>query len=241
MAYTKTNWVNSPSIESPINSNNLNNIENGIETNDINISELSDGWISTSGIYASPTTITVDSGATSKYSKGDKLKLTQTKVKYFYIIEVADTLLTITGGSDYTLTDAAITNMFYSHMSNPINFPDWFNYTPTITGFTGTITIPTAKFKIAGKSCFIFIESILGTSNATTITFTLPVIPLEASSLVSWCAVRDNGTLQTISGHIFAPGGGVNYMVAYKQFFQVPFTTSGSKGCWFPTFSFEYV
>ena len=38
MAYTKTNWTNT----TPINTTNLNNIENGISANDISIGNLSD-------------------------------------------------------------------------------------------------------------------------------------------------------------------------------------------------------
>jgi hypothetical protein len=44
------------------------------------------------------------------HKNGDKIKLTQTTVKYFYIVGVANTLLTVTGGSDYTVANAAITN-----------------------------------------------------------------------------------------------------------------------------------
>ncbi len=44
-----------------------------------------DGWqpANETWTYASATTITVPSGAASKYAKGDKIKLTQTTVKYF--------------------------------------------------------------------------------------------------------------------------------------------------------------
>lgn len=38
MAYVKTVWENEPSTNSPISADNLNNIENGIETNNISIS-----------------------------------------------------------------------------------------------------------------------------------------------------------------------------------------------------------
>lgn len=40
MAYVKTEWVNGASGNTPINATNLNNIENGIETNDTNITSL---------------------------------------------------------------------------------------------------------------------------------------------------------------------------------------------------------
>ena len=88
-----------------------------------------DGWIpvSVSWTYASadaPTfTITVPTGAASLYGVGDRIKLTQTTVKYFIITAVADTVLTVYGGTDYTLANAAISAISYSHMKAPLGFP----------------------------------------------------------------------------------------------------------------------
>lgn len=99
-----------------------------------------DGWIAANQTwtYASATTITVPSGAASIYSKGDKIKLTQTTVKYFYVVTVADTVLTVTGGSNYTVADAAISANFYSKAMSPLNFPQWFAYAPAISNETDT-------------------------------------------------------------------------------------------------------
>jgi hypothetical protein len=88
-----------------------------------------DGWnaVSDSWTYAASDapafTITVPSGAGSLYSAGMKLKLTQTTVKYFIITKVSDTILTIYGGTDYTLANAAISGVYVSSMKAPLNFP----------------------------------------------------------------------------------------------------------------------
>lgn len=88
-----------------------------------------DGWISAEETWAyasadAPTfVITVPSGAASKYSVGMKLKLTQTTVKYFIITAVADTTLTVYGGTDYTLANEAITLPYYSMVKSPLGFP----------------------------------------------------------------------------------------------------------------------
>lgn len=132
-----------------------------------------DGWTNAneSWAYATANTITVPSGAAAKYKKGDKIKLTQTTVKYFYVTAVADTVLTVTGGTDYTVANAAITNNYYSHQENPIGFPDWFNCaaptwaTTSIDNGTGGQQ-PTAgsnTFKIIGLQ--VFIRGALGGSN----------------------------------------------------------------------------
>jgi hypothetical protein len=86
------------------------------------------GWIPAGTFtYASadaPTyVITVASGAASIYNVGDRIKLTDSTVKYFIITAVADTTLTVYGGTDYTLSGGAITLPYYSHQKAPLGFP----------------------------------------------------------------------------------------------------------------------
>lgn len=136
-----------------------------------------DGWmpVSVTWTYASATTITVPSGAASLYSVGDKIKLTQTTEKYFYIVTVADTLLTVTGGSEYAVANAAISSIYVSHMSTPIGFPEYFNYTPT--GPTNTTL--SGRFSIEGKTCFTTIKAVItGTPNWTN----MPTLPVTVGS-----------------------------------------------------------
>jgi hypothetical protein len=142
-----------------------------------------DGWIpaNETWTYASATTITVPSGAAAKYQKGDKIKLTQTTVKYFYIVSVADTLLTITGGTTYTLANAAITLPHYSHVENPMGFPDWFDWTPTLgAGSPMTYTLTTltySRFSLRGRTCKLLFRfnGTTGGTASNNITFTLPI------------------------------------------------------------------
>ena len=88
-----------------------------------------DGWmpVADSWSYASadaPTfVITIPAGGTSLYSPGMRIKLTQTTVKYFIITAVADTILTVYGGTDYTLVNAAISAISYSTQKAPLGFP----------------------------------------------------------------------------------------------------------------------
>lgn len=87
------------------------------------------GWqlVSDTWAYASadtPTfTITVPSGAASLYGVGMRIKLNQTTDKYFIITAVADTVLTVYGGTDYTLANAAISSVYVSLMKAPLGFP----------------------------------------------------------------------------------------------------------------------
>ena len=145
------------------------------------ISVASDGWVDAaeSWAYASPTTITVPSGAAAKYTKGDKIKLTQTTVKYFYIVGVADTVLTVTGGSDYTVANAAITANYYSHQANPIGFPASFAYTVSLGGITIGNGSVTGKLSMVDKNVALNILLTWGSTSSFTgtPTFSLPVTP----------------------------------------------------------------
>lgn len=132
---------------------------------------LQSGWIDPqeTWTYASATTITVPSGAAARYRKGDKIQIKQTTVKYFYIIGVADTTLTVTGGSDYSVANAAITDNYFSHVSTPTGFPTYFNFTlvnftTSGTAFTNQPTTSTLRFSIVDGICKVWI---LGLTNAT--------------------------------------------------------------------------
>jgi hypothetical protein len=98
-----------------------------------NLNGLDDGWIpaAETWTYASaddPTfTFTITGDKTAKYQAGDRIKLTQTTVKYFIITKVAygspNTTITVYGGTDYDLANAAITLPYYSKSKSPQGFP----------------------------------------------------------------------------------------------------------------------
>ena len=137
------------------------------------LDNLETGWTAGVGTwtYASATSITIPSGGTSIYAVGDKIKLTQTTVKYFYVVAVASTTLTITGGTDYTLANAAITSPYYSHMGAPVGFPGYFNFTvtPTFTAGTAPTTESTSvcMFSLSGKTCTVSVYKIYTNAGAT--------------------------------------------------------------------------
>lgn len=124
-----------------------------------------DGWIESEDTwtYASATTFTISGvDRTAMFPKGTKLKLTQTTAKYFYVVASAfstDTTITVTGGSDYSLANAAITSPYYSYASSPQGFPQWFNYIPTWTAeptnpVLGSSTL-VGRFSLNGQICTV--------------------------------------------------------------------------------------
>jgi len=148
-----------------------------------------DGWTpdTATWTYASASTFTVATDVTAQFGKGTKLKLTQTTAKYFYVTASSygapNTTVTVTGGTDYTLANAAITLPRYSYADAPQGFPEWFAWAPTHTGFSVDPTPGYARFRISGHSCtFGYDAGAGGTSNATSYGITLPVVAITRTN-----------------------------------------------------------
>lgn len=147
-----------------------------------------DGWIAGgTWTYASANTITVASGAAAIYQVGDRIKWTQTTVKYGVITGVADTVLTIAVNTDYVVTNAAITLNYYSHEATPIGFPQWFAYTPT--GPTNTTL--TGRFSVNGR---IVLCRIKGAVTGTPAFTNMPTLPITASANMEAADYIPHGT-----------------------------------------------
>lgn len=207
MAYPKTTWANSPAGTSFINATNLNKIETGLfdqdarittaESNIVVLQTEKSGWIVAGTMtYASANTITVASGAALIYRKGDRLRLKQgAGYKYFYIITVADTLLTVTGGSDFTVANATITDMYYSHEITPVGFPEYFNWAATPTNLTvgagGTLI---TRFTINNTTVNYNVLFVYGSGSAvgTVPSISLPLTPAYVSP--NNIEILDSGT-----------------------------------------------
>lgn len=169
-----------------------------------------DGWVSDTATwtFATAATFTVVGDETAKFQKGTRIKLTQTTVKYFVVVgssfAAGTTTVTITGGDDYALASAAISDTYYSYAASPEGYPDWFDFSASVnpTGYSA-ITTEILRFRIIGKHCFV-LASFDGTSNATTLTFTLPVTThaLGSNNLYAMGFVRNNGTVATTPGRL---------------------------------------
>jgi len=138
------------------------------------------GLVDETWTYASSTTVTVTTDATTRYQKGQKVRFKQGgSYKYFYIVAVAATTLTLAAGSDYSVANAAITDVNISNAEVAFGFPATFTYTPTYTG-SGTLAFGTVaavpRFFIVNGNCILNIYP-LGTVSGTgvEIRFSLPV------------------------------------------------------------------
>lgn len=105
------------------------------------------GWISLGactyeGADAPTFTFSLASDMTGILSAGMRINLTQTTVKYFIITAVGaysggKTIITVYGGTDYTLANASITIPYYSIQKAPFGFPlDPTKWTVEVTDVT---------------------------------------------------------------------------------------------------------
>lgn len=67
--------------------------------------------------------ITTASDERGSIGVGMKIKLTQTTPKYFIVTAITSSTITVYGGTDYTLANAAITSPYFSTHKAPLGFP----------------------------------------------------------------------------------------------------------------------
>lgn len=193
-----------------------------------------DGWSDPgeTWTYASATQFLIAGDKTGVYNIGDKIKLTQTTVKYFYIKSISysspNTSITVYAGSDYTLANATITSPYYSKASSPNGFPRSFSWTPTWAGFSVNPT-GSGKISISEGNVFItYVSGSNGTSNNNS--FNIESIPTFASPIGELGIIIHGGTNGgTGFGGIL---GLYNVSGAFIQLLQLDgtaWTTSGAK------------
>lgn len=164
--------------------------------------------------YVSATSFRVSGDKRTMFPTGTKIKLTQTgTTKYFYAINASysapNTTVTITGGSNYSLANAAITDAYYSYANIPQGFPGWFNWTPTYSGSGSmtytSVTTHRARFRLDGSSCTIQLRA-NGTTGGTADVEIRATLPF-------WSASYD----QSLAGYVI-DGAAAAYQAAIVRF-----------------------
>lgn len=133
--------------------------------------DANETWTYASGSGTNVGTFTIAGvDRTTKYQAGDRIKFTQTTVKYALITKVAyasDTTITIYLGTDYTIANAAISSNYFSHIKAPFGFPlapekwtvtttssnDRTNFgSGTWASLTDSITVPIGSWRLTLKA-----------------------------------------------------------------------------------------
>lgn len=196
-----------------------------------------DGWKADTATwtYASASTFTVSGDRTAVFTKGTRLKFTQTTVKYGVVASSAHaagtTTVTIIVNTDYVLANAAISATAYSYAADPQGFPTWFNYTTTPSGWAATPTVVFARFKTIANICYLDLR-ITGTSNATSASATAPVAAEDTADnvgrVVGPMISTDNGVTVTTPARAFITDASTTITFG-KDFGGGAWTSSGTK------------
>jgi hypothetical protein len=199
------------------------------------------GWNSATGetwTYASASTFTIATDLTARYTAGTRLKFTQTTVKYAVVVSSSygapNTTVTIAVNTDYVIANAAISARCFSYAANPQGYPGWFNYSPTLTGFSVNPANAVYRFSLNGKTCTLVQRNgTAGTSNATGFTVTLPVTAATITNHAWGCAsgyLMDNSAAQSSPGLVSIASAGT-VVTLYKTLAASAWTGSGTKSC----------
>jgi len=134
---------------------------------------------------------------------------------------------TTVGGVIGTINMAEATSLTWPTQAYTVDWTDYSGST-TVGGFSST-TEETVFYMKIGKLVIVTFR-ITGTSNATTITFTLPFTASNAqanSSFINSVTVKDNGTFQAIPGRVRITNSAT--ATINKDFSGANFTSSGDK------------
>jgi hypothetical protein len=136
---------------------------------------------------------------------------------------------------DYTFNGSAITRPFTSRIAYPDGWPVWFNWNPTLTGWSAAPTTKSYRYQVNGRQVTAtFAQTTGGTSNGTVAYATLP-IPMANSPSRWWGGANnfayDNGALITVATRWALPSvpGGTNCVDFYTNMGLGGWTATGSK------------
>lgn len=169
---------------------------------------VSGGWTKSMNTwtYASASTFTITGDVTSIYTKGTKIKWTQTTVKYGVVssssYSAPNTTVTIIVNTSYTIANAAISNNYYSYLDSPFGFPSAFSYSPTWTSASnpqpaignGSLS---GRYIISGKSIRLIMSFTAGTTTTfgTGVwSFSLPVTSAGGFERLGTSRIPDSST-----------------------------------------------
>jgi len=195
------------------------------------------GWIPfpETATYASASTFTVPGDYTAIFTKGLKIRFVQTTAKYGHVVSSSynsgsnKTTVTIVTNTSYTIANATIDSLDYT-LSCPIDFPEWFDYAPSETGWSSG---PDGVFRynINGRICTVTYVMTSGTSDSTVATLGLPIVSATVTNGM-WVGANggayDNGVAITVATR-WLINSGSNSVSFYKDMGTSSWTSSGTK------------
>lgn len=177
---------------------------------DLILNALRTGWLLETDIwtYASASTFTVEGDKTSKFRKGARIKCVVNGTQLYLVClgssySSGTTTVTVTGGTDYALSNYPINSKYISYDEAPDGYPGWFDYSPTYGGsgsMTWTsVTTARARFRVSGDICqfSLYASGITGGTASYALTISAPIDPIINAERAG-CSVRDGNFM---AGH----------------------------------------
>lgn len=182
-------------------------------------------------------TLDGDQSTNVLYQKYIKIKFTQTTVKYGviakneYIGANSKTYINLFSTSNYGVENTTVATPYISKIENPDGFPGWFDWPPILSGFSILPTNQINRWHSSNNAVECAIRwATGGTSNATTLTWSLPFVSKTITNMywISLMRAVDNGVLIT--------GGAMGYISSastvcecFTSFAGGVWTASGTK------------
>jgi hypothetical protein len=163
--------------------------------------------------YGSATTINVPAADVAAMNIGTKIRIVQTTTKYFHVVAISGTTITVDGKGTYTVANAAITSPYFSNAESPAGFvlsPMGYGYTQITSNFTTSSTTVTA---LTGLSVTI----IAPTSKQLLAEVYLPSISSTTQSgqnLSIWDGTVGSGTQLQLAPHFQSTAGTSSFHLA---------------------------
>ena len=74
-------------------------------------------------------------------NKGTKIRINQGGLKYFYVVGITASTITLNAGTDFVFTNASFTEFSFSKGTGAVGHPIQFNFNANIRALTGTLTV----------------------------------------------------------------------------------------------------
>lgn len=141
------------------------------------------GWTADPNTWTrtSNTAFTLAVDATTWLAPGTRVKWKESSTQKYGVVATSSfsagtTTVNLIGTSDYVMAATPDSGTpSFSQSNNPNGLPAYFNYTPTITGYSANPGTSAYTWRTFGRTMQITLrEGSVGTSNATTKTYSLP-------------------------------------------------------------------
>jgi len=192
-------------------------------------------------------TFTVSGDVTATYEKGVRVRYKDGGSFEYGVVgsssySAPNTTVTLITNSDYAMGATTITDKSISRISQPSGWPDYFNWAPTIVGFSAAPAGGLYKWRAEGKTLSLTIRQPAdGTSSQNNFTISLPFAAATITDM-AWAGPSgavDNSAILTSPSRMYIAS---TYTVVeiFSNYGAGTWTTSGGKRLLTGSISYQF-